>query len=460
MRDEYILSRYLIASEIVSPGDHPDPSRLLFASRTGKSLLIKERIYRQLLAGEFDRIDAQTLQQLRTDEVLVPRCDDEFLDMLERNRREVAATDTLNLTLQPTANCQLGCVYCGQHHVKQNLDEDIGALIVDHIADTLRRKGYRQLALNWYGGEPILALKQIEDISARLLPLCEQAGVRYFASMVTNGLSFKPDVYLRLHRCHVNSFQITLDGIGQTHDLMRPLKAGGGSFDIILQNLVDVTGLPAFDANRSGITIRININSRNHDKVTTLVDLLAAKGLARRGVMLDFRPVVDWGGNRADRDSLAAADFAAQEIDWLQHAIRSGFECHPVLPARTAAPCMVVMPDAEVYDAYGNVYPCYEFPYTPKYDAPKYKIGHIRDLSRVRNDKAVTREWYADILTGISPCPRCPLFPVCGGGCSKHWYNGETGCPSFKLNLPERLVLDYWMRRRKRAAQLDPTTMS
>lgn len=456
MHGEYVLSRYLIASDIVSPAHHPDPSRLLFASRTGKSLLVKERIYRSLLAGEFDRIDQATLLQLRADEVLVPPTSDEFLDLLEKNQRGIRETHTLSLTLQPTANCQLGCGYCGQQHVKKNLDDDTSARIVARIMDTLRRKSYTRLAINWYGGEPILALKQIEDISGQLIEQCGPAGVHFFASMVTNGLSFKPDVYLRLQRQRVNSFQITLDGIGHIHDLMRPVKAGGGSFDIILQNLVDVTGMPEFSANRSGVTIRININRHNQDKVADLIDLLADRGLAARNVGLDFRPVVDWGGNQADRDSLAAADFAAREIDWTAHAIRRGFEFDRILPARAIAPCMVVMPDAEVYDAYGNIYPCYEFPYTPKYDAPKYKIGHIRTIDQARNDKAVTREWYADIQTGLSPCPRCPLFPVCGGGCAKLWYNGETGCPSFKLNLPERLVLDYWMRKRKRRQAAEP----
>ncbi|AXE30014.1 hypothetical protein DK842_08975 [Chromobacterium phragmitis] len=456
MEGEYVLSRYLIASGVVSPDHHPDPSRLLFASRTGKSLLIKEKTYQRLLAGEFAKMDEATLRQLREDEVLVPPTRDEFRDMLEKNRQAISEVGTLSLTLQPTANCQLGCVYCGQQHVKKNLDDDTSARIVARIMGTLRRKPYAKLAINWYGGEPILALKQIEDISGRLIKQCGQAGIHFFASMVSNGLSLKPDVYLRLQRHRVNSFQITLDGIGQAHDLMRPVKAGGGSFDIILQNLVDVTGMPEFSANRSGVTIRININRHNQGKVADLIDLLAERGLAARNVGLDFRPVVDWGGNQADRDSLPAADFAALEIGWTQHAIRRGFEFDRILPARTIAPCMVVMPDAEVYDAYGNIYPCYEFPYTPKYDAPKYKIGHIRSIDQVRNDKAVTREWYADIQTGMSPCPRCPLFPVCGGGCAKLWYNGETGCPSFKLNLPERLVLDYWMRKRRRTSEPAP----
>lgn len=183
-------------------------------------------------------------------------------------------------------------------------------------------------------------------MSGRLIERCEQAGIGFFASMVSNGLSLKPDVYLRLQRRRVNSFQITLDGLARTHDLMRPVKAGGGSFDIILQNLVDVTALPEFAANRTSVTIRVNINRRNHDKVVELIDLLADRGLATRNVGLDFRPVVDWGGNQADRDSLAAAEFSTREIDWMLHAIQRGFQFDGILPARTIAPCMVVMPDA------------------------------------------------------------------------------------------------------------------
>lgn len=104
---------------------------------------------------------------------------------------------------------------------------------------------------------------------------------------------------------------------------------------------------------------------------------------------------------------------------------------------------MVLHPDGEVYDADGNVYPCYEFPYTEASSGPEYKLGHIDTIAELRNDKAITREWNTQIEGDVSPCKSCNLYPVCGGACPKKWLHGERGCPSFKDNIQDRLALHF-----------------
>ncbi len=167
------------------------------------------------------------------------------------------------------------------------------------------------------------------------------------------------------------------------------------------------------------------------------------------GVTIDFCPIVNWGDNNAEANSLSTDEFASKEIDWTLYAIKSGFKYRTVIPSRSTAPCMVVNEDAEVYDANGNIYPCYEFPYTPKYETDEYKIGNLMFPEETYNPNAVTRNWNNDITKNISHCPTCKLFPVCGGGCPKRWYNKEIGCPSFKLNIQDRLVLEYIIKESK-----------
>ena len=107
-------------------------------------------------------------------------------------------------------------------------------------------------------------------------------------------------------------------------------------------------------------------------------------------------------------------------------------------------PCMVVAKDSEVYDAFGNVYPCYEFTYTPAYKDDIHKVGNLLTENFVPYDMATTRNWYNDIRKeDFATCNKCELLPVCGGGCVKNWYNDETGCPGFKFNMSDRLLIDY-----------------
>ncbi|XOD68989.1 MAG: hypothetical protein ACMUEM_00110 [Flavobacteriales bacterium AspAUS03] len=86
------------------------------------------------------------------------------------------------------------------------------------------------------------------------------------------------------------------------------------------------------------------------------------------------------------------------------------FKLHKVLPGRSSAPCIVVNPDAEFYDAFGNIYHCYEFPYIPKYEKPAYKIGHLDKDENTYNPKSIIRAWFENIQIHIFDCPKCHLY--------------------------------------------------
>jgi uncharacterized protein len=446
MNNRYKLSAYLVVTDLIDAA--AEPSRILFATRTGRSVTLKDRVYRHLVDGQFDQIGETTLMELMRLEAVVRADEDEFAEVLHENIAAQEAPQSLRVTIQPTANCQLGCHYCGQVHEKRNLDAAMSEKITSRICDNLTRGNHKRLVLEWFGAEPLMAFSEILRMSDRLIGFCTDKGVEYDAYMVTNGLSLKPAVFLQLLEKKVNYYQITLDGIGATHDLMRITKEGAKTFDIILKNILDVTSLPEYTEHRCGIQVRVNVNQRSVQSLYKLIDLLASHGLQHKRVRFRFAPIVDWGGNNADKDSLAPGSFATAEIDWMLYAIEKGFEVADMVPSRVTGPCMVVSPDAEVYDAKGNVYPCYEYPYTPKYEGPEYRIGHVDSIATQRNANAVTKNWFTDVKTDIAPCKTCNLFPVCGGGCPKDWYNGDVACPAFKYNIKDKLVLDYLMRKR------------
>lgn len=456
MNNQYKLSSYIVATDLIDADSAASPSRILYVTRTGHSITIKDRVYQQLVAGQFDQIGDRTLIELMSVEAIVDANQDEFAEVLRQNVAALAESRTLDVTIQPTANCQLDCNYCGQVHTKKNVDSEVSQKITDRIFTNLMRGQHNHLSVEWFGGEPLMAFSEILRMSDRMIGYCTERGIGYDARMITNGLSFKPAVFTQLLERKVTHYQITLDGLAKTHDLMRITKEGAGTFDIILKNILAVTSLPEYMEQRCSILVRINVNERSVKSIFKLIDLLASHGLQERRVRIDFAPIVDWGGNNAQKDSLTAASFAVAEIDWIMYAIRKGFHFGRVVPSKKIGPCMVVKQDSEVYDAQGNVYPCYEYPYTPKYESPEYRIGHLDSIDTERNDHAITRDWFTDIKGEIAPCKSCNLFPVCGGACPKQWYNGEVACPSYKHNIEDKLVLDYLINKKGLGAKLAP----
>ena len=442
----YKISRYHIHTNLNAEKGESS-KKIIYSTRTGKSILVSANLFKRIMDCDLDNIPDSLLSQLFNLELIVPKDDDEFSQILQQNKESDKDQTTLGITIQPTANCQLGCNYCGQIHTKQNASEEVVNLIISRIHEKLlSNKKFKALYITWYGGEPLLAYSQIKAMSTQLMKICNELGIVYEASMITNGLSFKPHVFKELYlQYNVRTFQITIDGTREHHDFRRITKEGLKTFDIIFSNILKVSNLDFYKKyNDTPVAIRMNIDRTNYESVTSMIDMMADNNLSDK-VMLSFSPVENWGDvKEGTNNGLTKNIFGQLEIEWTIYAYNKGFNMPNLLPKRIYQPCMAVRKDSEVYDALGNIYPCYEFPYTPKYTTSEYTIGNLKESSETYNHQVKTRDWFDQVDTGnIATCKQCNLFPICGGGCVKHWYIGERGCPMFKFNFEERLLLSY-----------------
>jgi len=446
---DFKLSKYIVATDVLDPNSEKK-ERILFSTRSGISAMITDDFYERLKVCDLEGLENGLLSRLMDYEVIVDREEDEFQEILKLNKLGVKDSKTISMTIQPTANCQLGCFYCGQVHSKQTMTEEIQEKVVQRVLSLLdKMEAVETIDTTWYGGEPLMGYSAIINLSNRLQEIARQRNVPYVSSMITNGLSLKKDIFTELYLNHkVQRFQITLDTLKEHHDQRRITKGGEPTFDIIMKNIVEICALPHYrQLTHRPIFIRMNIDSTNYQHVPDFIDYIADLGLADK-VELGFSPITNWGDKTAgDEQSLSIHEFAELEIEWLMHVQRKGFSMEYILPKRHYDVCMVVNDHNEVYDALGNITPCYEFPYTPKYNEEKYIIGNLKDDESTYNKKTEVRGWYDDLAscTVSTKCSKCNLFPVCNGGCPKNWYNGEITCPTIKLNMEDKLVLQYLM---------------
>jgi uncharacterized protein len=445
---KYKTSQYIVKTDILD--DSVDlKQRILYSSKSGRSILVDEEYYQQLMANDYSKLPEETLHMFFQHEFIVPETENELDSVMSQNRIDTSDIRSLSTTIQPTANCQLGCHYCGQVHRKENMNNDLTRKIIDRIKTKMETGNFDLLDITWYGGEPLLAYNQIKELSSELMDIAKANNADYSGFMITNGLSLKPEIFKELHlKWNVNSFQITLDGTKEHHDDRRVLKKGrGATFDLILANILAISQLPEYGTrHKKPIYIRMNIDKTNQDSINTLIDILADNGLADK-VGLGFAPIINWGDlNYGTEDGLTREKYAEMEIDWFLYAIKRGFEIIDILPGRAHQPCMVVDQNAEVYDTDGNIFPCYEFSYTPAYQNEKYTIGNLSSDPSTYNQDVTTRNWFNDLEKGeIATCHTCNILPACGGGCVKKWYGDrpEPACPSYKFNFEDRLILQY-----------------
>lgn len=105
--------------------------------------------------------------------------------------------------------------------------------IVNQIKDKLITGHSGGFALIWYGGEPLIAWNTVRDITSILYQFCKRLGIQFDSSIVTNGDLLSANRVCELKEIGCTTIQITLDGDNASHDVRRPLKNGGVTFQFV-----------------------------------------------------------------------------------------------------------------------------------------------------------------------------------------------------------------------------------
>lgn len=436
----YKLSHYIVFSDPVNSRNES----IIFCTRTGQAIIISGKIRQSLEQQRFADLPEQVFQSLIKAKAIVREDEDELDTIIRENKHSIGNTTELYEVIQPSAMCQLGCDYCGQHHAKHYIKEEHFDKIVSRVRFKAMQKRYESLFIGWFGGEPLMGLPQIRKLSARLQELATSLDMTYESKIVTNGLSLKENIFRELvNDLKVKHIEITLDGTAEFHDQRRHTKEGGKTFDIIFNNLLRIVNMEGFKEMGCAISVRCNVDGRNHQSVSELIRLITSHSLQDKIAYFYPIGVYSWAGNEAHQKSLTKEDYAKMEIDWMIEMLEAGL-MPSLLPNRTKQVCMAVSPVSEMYDPYGNIYNCTEVSLTPFYENTDYVLGNLKftPSEDIPTRRPLTN-WNDEVLEGKFPCHTCKMLPVCGGGCPKSWHEDMRACPTAKFNIKERLALSY-----------------
>ena len=335
---------------------------------------------------------------------------------------------SIRLTICPTMGCNFDCPYCFEDHgrgkMAPEVQDDVVAL-AERMLDASRAKG---ISVTWFGGEPLLAPDIVESLSDRLMALADEKGVEYTASIITNGYLLTQKVVDMLDRCKVKSAQVTIDGLGATHDATRYLRGGGPTFERIVSNLRDLK-----------IPFRVNIRHNVHEGHKHEVDNLSAfieKLAEESGNNLVYYPAPVTGSDAADargKEVGLLCDSDASDIGVRQEAERFSVGRGHYCGAHSMWSVGI--------DDYGNLQKCWE-----AVDKPQFSFGTAHDWDPkdplASASKADNLTMYLNTASPVpdDECTECVWLPMCVGGCP-HWrITNKRRCIAFKDD-PEAYVL-------------------
>jgi uncharacterized protein len=351
-------------------------------------------------------------------------------------------TSQLRVTVLTTLQCNFACDYCYQgdaeDHGKlaEKMSLETAARVVAWVEAKLDEVRPERFSLTFFGGEPLLNQPVMFYLAERLWHATQARGVTMTTSLITNGLLLTPEVVDRLSRWGLTGVKVTLDGDRETHDRMRPLRGGQGTFDKIVANLRKLAG-------RVPISIGGNFDVETADRYPALLDFLREQEFADSIVKVSFKPTIrpsapakpaargviplvavgadnrplggtcmttagsgsagTRGGSVCDR-----CHFADEKMAWLREETkRRGF---PTLDGVHMGPCEIHRKHAYTIGPDGSLYACPGFT-----GEPTQAIGHIAGRATAWQARAAER---FERLAAWQACTDCAFVPVCAGGCT------------------------------------------
>jgi uncharacterized protein len=413
-------------------------------------------------AGEIEHVDDETREALGvlTENGFLVSSRDAERRALDSYFTAVKSDPTeLHITVLTTLQCNFACDYCfqGDHgdynKFAQKMTPEMASRVADWVERELDRVRPERLVMTFFGGEPLLNLPVMYELSERLWAATQTRGVRMMSSIITNGLLLTPEIADRMVPLGLKGIKITLDGDRDTHNRMRPLRGGQGTFDRIVENMRQV-------AARVPISIGGNFDESSAGSFPALLDFLREQDFADKIVKVNFKPVIrtqsvtaataatpkgflpltpvnkdgkplggtcmtnvgEGGGGRRSATACDSCNFLDDEMTFLRdETTRHGF---PTPDGVHNGPCHVHIQHAHTIGPDGSLYACPGFT-----GELSQSTGHIDD----RRDPL--REIARDAFDRLDPwkeCGDCAFIPVCAGGClvASHTELGDMNLPT------------------------------
>jgi len=330
------------------------------------------------------------------------------------------------LSLAVAQKCNLGCTYC---YAQQG---DFGAPPRDMSLETalaavnvlLRdAKPGERANLAFLGGEPLANRPVIRAASEYARSVARERGVQVTYSITTNGTLLSP--------CDAAFFEefgfavtISIDGVGDVHDRLRPFKGGRGSFQAVIARTESLLAIQR----SMQVSARVTVTPRNLHLRETL-DYLIDLGFHSVG----FSPMLSspTGQDQMGRQELAVMleqmvdcgdEFQSRVIEGARYpflnlvsALREIHRgTHRPYPCGAGAGYMGVSAD-------GGLSACHRF-----VEDASGAMGNLYEgVDRIKQNA-----WLgARHVHRQEPCRKCWARYLCGGGCHHEViHRGRPAC--------------------------------
>ncbi len=314
----------------------------------------------------------------------------------------------------PSYQCNFACTYCYQESYENPPRRQQLEVMDSFFSYVDKNFVSKPFYVTLFGGEPLLGDSVTKENIDYFLNEADKRNISI--AIVTNGYTL--DSYIpRLKKSNIREVQITLDGIGELHDIRRPLKGGQPTFTKIAENvsLCLNAGIP--------VNLRVVVDKQNIRGLVDLSRFAIEKGWADSPLFktqlgrnyelhtcqinhekLFTRVEMYQSLYKLLQEYPEIGKFHAPSFSISRFLSENGELPEPLFDSCPAAKT------EWAFDYTGKIYPC-----TAMVGKSGEELGEFYPGSYLNDVKC--ESWQDRDVLAISECRNCNLQLACGGGC-------------------------------------------
>ena len=417
---------------------------VVYSSLTGAIVYFSDSEYIERLEEILDKEvilydeNNDIIKLLTEKKIFVDKEQDERISVRLLYEESVIRNTQLEIMLIVTRECNFRCTYCGQPHISSRMKEETYDSVIKFIEKQIRTRGYRKVKVTFFGGEPLLEYMNICNFLTNLnSKLTELGDIELTADMSTNGYLLTPKKFENLVKLKCTSYQISVDGMGYTHNLTRPHVTGKATWDKIMDNIKYMITTN----NKFCICLRTNYNLEVAESLKEFYKYIG-ENLNDPRITIYYETIKDQG-NENMPDTLNEVEGMLLNISIATILKENNLNCSNTSMRHKPCSriCYAGKPNYFIVDQNGKVLKCsYEL------ESENNIIGILQTDGTFDMDYDKYAKWtYTDYLSS-EECQNCKVLPLCmGKRCPKGAINKNMQCnPELKMSEIEGTMKQYF----------------
>lgn len=387
---KYQKSRYTVVVP-VSSGE--EKLIALYHTMARTFVLLTEEMWRNLLATNTPVEDADTLDSLLKQGILVKAGTDETSLFDVWFQQYVNDYSHIRSKIMVTRLCNNACLYCILDPEAQTMSSETARSVDAFYIQQIALHHPKRVTDAYSGGEPLLNLNVICESAARRYYFCLGKGIEYGFNVTTNGTLLTAEVVERLKRVGLTEIRVSMAGPADVHDRLRPAAGGEGTYETIMKNLEAVSRTALIT-----IECQYDAGADDGDRIPEMMDDIISRNIKISDI--SFTPIMEKRGNN---DFQYGVGEPGQMLYLQEAAAERGLSTNRDAPSNA---CQADFRAFFVFDTDGSIIPCSSL------QCGEMAYGHVgRGVDFVAETQFLARKLPDQCRT------HCQLLPMCMGGC-------------------------------------------